>query len=142
MSLCRGCGASIEWIRTTAGRSMPVDPEPVFIVEEDGGRERFITDEGEVVAGRRALPEEEGPACAVGFVPHWKTCPGGGQISPEIERGSQDDNFRGRGNVPRVPELQRGIGDLHTLRRRGAGRRGKRGKMRVAVYVRAHPGGI
>ena len=50
-------------------------PEPVFIVEEDGGRERFITDEGEVVAGRRALPEEEGPACAVGFVPHWKTCP-------------------------------------------------------------------
>ena len=74
MSLCRGCGVSIEWIRTTAGRSMPVDPEPVFIVEEDGGRERFITDEGEVVAGRRALPEEEGPACAVGFVPHWKTC--------------------------------------------------------------------
>ena len=66
---------SIEWIRTTAGRSMPIDPEPVFIVEEDGGRERFITDEGEVVAGRRALPEEEGPACAVGFVPHWKTCP-------------------------------------------------------------------
>lgn len=57
------------------GRSMPIDPEPVFIVEEDGGRERFITDEGEVVAGRRALPEEEGPACAVGFVPHWKTCP-------------------------------------------------------------------
>lgn len=51
MSLCRGCGASIEWIRTTAGRSMPVDPEPVFVVEEDGGRERFITDEGEVVAG-------------------------------------------------------------------------------------------
>ena len=75
MSLCRGRGASIEWIRTTAGRSMPIDPEPVFIVEEDGGRERFITDEGEVDAGRRAMPEEEGPACAVGFVPDWKTCP-------------------------------------------------------------------
>ena len=129
MSLCRGCGASIEWIRTTAGRSMPVDPEPVFIVEEDGGRERFITDDRikKFFGVRRGL-------CA-----SLENVPGGGQISPEIERGSQDDNFRGRGNVPRVPELQRGIGDLHTLRRRGAGRRGKRGKMRVAVYVRAHP---
>ena len=74
MSRCRGCGAPIEWITTAAGRSMPVDPEPVFIIE-GAGSDRFVTDEGEVVAGRRALPEEEGPACAVGFVPHWKTCP-------------------------------------------------------------------
>lgn len=65
MSLCRGCGASIEWIRTTAGRSIPVDPEPVFIA----------TDEGEVVGVRRGL-------CAL-----LEKVPGGGQISQEIERG-------------------------------------------------------
>lgn len=74
MSVCRGCGAPIEWITTTAGRSMPVDPEPVFIIE-GGGRDRFVTDEGEVMTGRRALPEEENRSLPVAFVPHWKTCP-------------------------------------------------------------------
>lgn len=74
MSRCRGCGASIEWIRTPAGRSMPVDSEPVFVIEGDGS-DRFITDEGEVILGRRALPEEECRDLPVAFVPHWKTCP-------------------------------------------------------------------
>lgn len=74
MSRCRGCGAPIEWITTAAGRSMPVDPELVFIIE-GAGPDRFVTDEGEVVTGRRALPAEERPSLAVAFVPHWKTCP-------------------------------------------------------------------
>lgn len=74
MSRCRGCGAAIDWIRTPAGRSMPVDMEPVFIIEGDGP-DRFITDEGEIVTGRRALPEEERRDLTVAFVPHWKTCP-------------------------------------------------------------------
>lgn len=47
MSICRGCGASIDWITTTKGKSMPVDPEPVFIIE-GAGKDRFVTDEGEV----------------------------------------------------------------------------------------------
>ena len=55
MSVCKGCGAPLEWIDTAAGRSMPVDPEPVFVIEGEG-RDRFITDEGEVITGRRALP--------------------------------------------------------------------------------------
>ena len=79
MSLCRGCGASIEWIRTTAGRSMPVDPEPVFIVEEDGGRGR---------GSRRAagLARGGGPGVRRGLCTSLENVPGGGQISPEIER--------------------------------------------------------
>lgn len=74
MSVCRGCGCSIDWIRTKAGRNMPVNPEPVFVVE-GGGNDRFVTDEGEVITGRVASPEEESPALPVAFVPHWKTCP-------------------------------------------------------------------
>lgn len=73
MSVCKGCGAPLEWIQTAAGRSMPVDPEPVFVIEGEG-RDRFITDEGEVITGRRALPEEERRELPVAFVPHWKTC--------------------------------------------------------------------
>lgn len=57
---------------------MPIDPEPVFVIEGDG-KDRFVTDEGAVIVGRRARPEEE--PCVfqtdfpVAFVPHWKTCP-------------------------------------------------------------------
>ena len=53
MSTCKGCGAPIDWITTTEGKYMPVDPEPVFIVEGDGS-DRFVTDEGAVLLGRRA----------------------------------------------------------------------------------------
>lgn len=74
MSTCKGCGAPIDWIQTTVGRYMSVDPEPVFIIE-GGGLDRFVTDEGEVLPGRRALPEEESRDLSVAFVPHWKTCP-------------------------------------------------------------------
>ena len=74
MSVCKGCGAPIDWIKTTEGRNMPIDPEPVFIIE-GGGTDRFVTDEGAVVLGRMARPDEESAALPVGFVPHWKTCP-------------------------------------------------------------------
>lgn len=74
MSLCKGCGAAITWITTKAGKNMPVDPDPVMVIEGDG-RDKFITDEGDVIVGRLATPEELTMDLAVAFVPHWKTCP-------------------------------------------------------------------
>ena len=74
MSVCRGCGCAIDWIKTTARKNMPVDPEPVFVIEGDG-RDRFVTDDGAVIVGRVARPEEESRELPVAFVPHRKTCP-------------------------------------------------------------------
>lgn len=54
-------------------------PGAGFIIE-GGGTDRFVTDEGAVVLGRVARPEEESPALPVGFVPHWKTCPNAGDF--------------------------------------------------------------
>lgn len=79
MSYCRGCGREIEWIRTTAGKNMPVDPEPVFVIESDGTN-RFVTDDGAVIIGRCATREEESRDLPVAFVPHWKTCPNAGEF--------------------------------------------------------------
>lgn len=78
MSLCKGCLQEIDWIRTAAGKSMPIDPEPVFVIEGEG-KDLFYTEEGEQLRGRAARPDEvitkeaklETP---LGFVPHWKTC--------------------------------------------------------------------
>ena len=47
---CRGCGIYIEWIKTKAGKDMPVDPEGATIITEDGEVKK-------------------------GFIPHWVTCP-------------------------------------------------------------------
>ena len=58
---------------------MPVDPEPVFIIEGDG-LDRFVTDEGAVLLGRRARLEGERPGLEVAFIPHWKTCPNAGRF--------------------------------------------------------------
>jgi hypothetical protein len=49
-SVCQGCGIYIEWIKTEAGKNMPVDPKEISLINR----------EGEVVKG---------------FMPHWATCP-------------------------------------------------------------------
>ena len=79
MSVCKGCGREIDWIRTAAGKSMPIDPEPVFVIEGDG-KDLFFTDEGGTLKGRAARSDEVTTREAkletpLGFVPHWKTCP-------------------------------------------------------------------
>lgn len=77
MARCKGCGAEIGWIRTPAGKAMPVDPEPVYVAVDDGS-DVFVTDVGEVIHGR-AVPANDGSA-EVAFVSHWATCPEAGRF--------------------------------------------------------------
>lgn len=79
MSICKGCGARIDWIRTRTGKTMPVDEEPIMVIEGEG-RDLFVTDEGDTITGRRATPQEERRELPVAFVPHWATCPAAGQF--------------------------------------------------------------
>lgn len=79
MSRCRGCGAEIDWIRTRAGKMMPVDEEPVMVIEGEG-RDLFVTDEGDTITGRKAAPQEENRELPVAFVPHWAMCPAAGDF--------------------------------------------------------------
>ena len=73
MSVCRRCGREIEWAQGENGRFIPLDLEPVFVIE-GGGNDQFYTDENAVIGGRAARPEEESPELPVAFIPHWKTC--------------------------------------------------------------------
>ena len=72
MSICKQCGAPIEWI-AAANFLVPVDAEPILIVEGNSPQ-RFLTDEGKVLTGRPASRDEESPDLPVAFVPHWRTC--------------------------------------------------------------------
>lgn len=78
MSVCRTCGAEIDWMRTEDGRYMPVDPEPVFVIEGEG-RDKFYAEEEGELTGREARPGEiqtmeQKINTPVAFVPHWRTC--------------------------------------------------------------------
>ena len=41
MNKCRKCDAPLKWIKTTAGKAMPVNPKPINGVTEDGRVERI-----------------------------------------------------------------------------------------------------
>ena len=75
---CRGCGAPIVWIRTTAGRYMPCDASPVRYKPRSGGAGKVVTPRGEVLSCELDAPPAE--ACCVGYVSHFATCPQAGRF--------------------------------------------------------------
>lgn len=73
MARCKFCGQVIDWITSLEGKQVPVDPDPVFVIE-DGGPDTFLDDMGATITGRQAGPEEERQDLPVAFVPHRRTC--------------------------------------------------------------------
>lgn len=70
-SNCRRCGNRILWVKTPAGKNMPVDPNLINYRAVPGGKERIVTPSGAVIAGERCNPEG---ADGVGYISHFATC--------------------------------------------------------------------
>ena len=71
-SRCRGCGAHIVWVTTTAGRSMPCDAVMVSYRPAQDGKDKIVTINGAVVSGNIVSSAD---ATDIGYRPHWATCP-------------------------------------------------------------------
>lgn len=73
---CRKCGARIMWIRTKSGKNMPVNPELIdyTIPADRTGKERIVTQEGDVIAAERSKGKPDG----FGYISHFATCTGYG----------------------------------------------------------------
>lgn len=69
---CGGCGCRILWIRTKAGKNMPCNPTMLNYQKEPGGKEKIVTQEGEVVSGITGVSPEE--ADGIGYTSHFATC--------------------------------------------------------------------
>lgn len=69
---CRSCGARILWIKTKAGKNMPVDPTFVDYKKVAGGNERIVTPEGDVVAAERCKSTESPDG--YGYISHFASC--------------------------------------------------------------------
>lgn len=88
MGVCKICGQGIDWITNLEGKQVPVDPDPVFVIEGNGAEE-FLDDMGATIIGRMARPEEERRDLPVAFIPHRRTCLWADKPAPcRVERGA------------------------------------------------------
>lgn len=70
---CYGCGKRIIWIKTKAGKNMPVDTGIHHYKKDPGGKEKIVTPDGDVVTGTIVDTPEE--ADGMGYISHFATCP-------------------------------------------------------------------
>jgi hypothetical protein len=63
--ICRGCPAKIFWVKTDAGKMMPVDAEPTTTSSD---AYVLYGPDGKRVTGPPG-------SSRTGHVPHWSTCP-------------------------------------------------------------------
>jgi len=77
---CRGCGKEIAFIKTERGKTLPVDPEPVWVKQTAGGSP-FLRADGSYIYGTAAGDADDDPDSNLiqGFVSHFSTCPNGGR---------------------------------------------------------------
>lgn len=73
MSLCSSCNRPVEWVRTTLGRPMPLDPEYLTVLPDRDGDTVITTDGGETLRGVRV--EASIPGAVRGRISHFATCP-------------------------------------------------------------------
>lgn len=78
MAKCKGCGRDIIWIKTGAGKSMPLDPEPVMYWEKSKAKGKVVTPNGELLSC--VFEGDPEKATGIGYVSHWATCPSAGDF--------------------------------------------------------------
>lgn len=88
MSVCKFCGAEIDWITSLEGKQVPVDPDPVFVIEGDGP-EAFLDDMGATITGRIAKLEEKRRDLPVAFIKHRRTCKRVDEVPPAIRNAAK-----------------------------------------------------
>lgn len=77
---CAYCGRQIMWIRTAAGKNMPVNPEIISYQRPEAGKkaaEKIVTQTGEVISADKV---DSAQAEGVGYISHFATCPGYGRM--------------------------------------------------------------
>lgn len=80
MAYCVACGAEIEFVKTVARKTVPVNVEPVWVKLIPGGG-TFLKKNGEFAFGMIIGDAEDDPDsnCVEAYIPHKGVCPLGGK---------------------------------------------------------------
>ena len=90
-STCKGCGARILWVRTTAGRMMPCEQRAVQYWERPDGRHKIVTRSGRVVSCEFS---GDGPPNGLGHSPHFAVCPKAGQFRRQAAPADEPEQLK------------------------------------------------
>ena len=82
MAKCKGCGASIIFIKTSNGKNIPCDAGSVTYWANKGAKGKIVTPNGEVISCEFSGDIDK--ATGIGHVPHWATCPEAGRFKKKI----------------------------------------------------------
>ncbi len=74
---CRGCGQEIAFIKMVKHKTMPVNPDGVYFIPDDGPNS-YVTLDGRIERGRDPKPGDTG--AMIGYVSHFATCPEAGKF--------------------------------------------------------------
>lgn len=75
---CRGCGEQVLWVKMKSGKNMPCNCTIVNYRKDEGGREKIVTQDGNVVSGITGVSPDE--ADGMGYISHFATCQGAGNF--------------------------------------------------------------
>lgn len=73
ISQCRACGAEIMFIKSVAGKTIPVNVEQITYQQKAGGSMKVVTPNGEVISGELTVDPQK--ATGIGYISHFATCP-------------------------------------------------------------------
>ncbi|MBE5788473.1 MAG: hypothetical protein E7325_02280 [Clostridiales bacterium] len=78
---CRGCGKEIIFIKACSGKTIPCDPEPVYVRQDPKGG-TYVMKDGRIVFGELAGDADDDPDANLleAYVSHFATCPVGGRF--------------------------------------------------------------
>lgn len=76
MPKCKLCGAAITFIKSPAGKFIPVDPKLVKYSRGLVNSDRVVTQTGTVVACEIQKYMSAPMTVDIGYIPHWATCKG------------------------------------------------------------------
>lgn len=71
LATCRYCGKKIIWMQTRAGKNMPCNPEAICYKISEDGKEKIVTQNGDVISAERVHGHE---ADGIGYIPHFASC--------------------------------------------------------------------
>lgn len=71
---CKGCGRPIGFVKTPAGKHLPVNPRPIYFEPDPKGDLWLVNYRGEIVRCYEIQPPGIYDPHTVGYMPHWPTC--------------------------------------------------------------------